>query len=435
MSDKIKKKIESDADKTSKKYESITSNDPKQTSQTKESLVKEERISPQSLYDAYEGDLDDGKQAPHNGKTSDTLSSKPILDDHHKNFQFTPKPVIPEDNSEKDVFLYPTAVPNQKKILVFCRGEFGGIVKACGAFKALRQNFPNDFLVCCTYPEYEKFINKIGFFDEIITDERNRGLWSSIQFSRSLKARAFEYIFDLEGSDQVNTYFTIINWLGGINQSDIDKGAKWIGFTKKSRYALSKNTLKTKHPYERFYNLLRKADLNLGQRVALLPDFSNVQFKTRFEMPKPYFMMIPGSGSHRHNKRWPALFYAEIANKLREKGVKSVLIGSKHERTVADVIMKKCPSCIDLIGKTDYHEILPIAQNAVGVIGNDTGPLFLADAAGIPLFVPWSAYSDEMTQAPQGDNVTLFREPFLTNLSPHRVWHEIERVLPHNKFY
>ncbi len=333
-------------------------------------------------------------------------------------------------NQESEHKTSSVAFPDQKKILVFCRGEFGGIVKACGAFKALRENFPNSYIRICVFPEFSDFVRKLGYFDDVIEDVRGRGFWSTFKFARAQVSEGYEYIFDLEGSEQTNSYFSHMNWSGGISLSDIDKGAKWVGFNRKSRYSLPQSSLKTMHPFERYYNLLEKANLSLGSCVTLSPDLSEVDLDFNLDISKPYFVMVPGSSADRLEKRWPALFYAEIANKLYQNGVQSVLVGGVGEKDIADVIQKKCPSVLNLVGETELHDILPISKGACGVLGNDTGPLFIAFASGVPVFVPWSGYSKEELHAPIGDNVTILKEPFLTNLSPHRVWHEVEKVVP-----
>ena len=139
--------------------------------------------------------------------------------------------------------------------------------------------------------------------------------------------------------------------------------------------------------------------------------------------------MIPGSSPHTLEKRWPALFYGDIALALKEHGIETVILGGPDDTPLAKIIQQKCSSVVDLTGKTDFQDILGIAQKSLGILGNDTGPLFLACASGKPTFVPWSNYCKAELNAPRGPNVHLIKEPFLKNLLPKRVWAEIERVV------
>ncbi len=319
---------------------------------------------------------------------------------------------------------------SQKKHLVICLGEFGGIIKALGAFKIIQDNFPEDHITLLTYSDFKNFAKRTLYFDDIIEDKRDRSFWSSWRFSKFISAKKFDCIFDLQGSTQTQRLCKFLSLRGEISKSDIDTKTKWIGNSKISPFYQSQNLLKTLHPYERYYDLLKIADLHIGNKSLLKPDLSNLDIIITRDLPEHYLVMIPGSSPHKKEKRWPALFYAEIARNLHDNGVGSVIIGGKNEKEIAAVIKKKCPSALDFTDQTEWHEVLGISQKSCGILGNDTGPLFLAYASGKPIFVPWSSFSNQELNAPKGDTVTLFKEAFLTNLSPHRVWHEIKKIIP-----
>ena len=170
--------------------------------------------------------------------------------------------------------------------------------------------------------------------------------------------------------------------------------------------------------------------IDLSEKLLLQPNLSHIQLGIRQNIPRPYFLLIPGREAAQKTKRWPALFYAEIANMLMHRGIHVVLIGDKADDSAFEVIRRKCPDITDLVGKTELYEVLSLAKESIGVLGNDTEPMFLAHASGQNVIIPWSSFSNDELNAPKGDNVTIIREAFLTNLSPHRVWHEVKKLLP-----
>ncbi len=84
-------------------------------------------------------------------------------------------------------------------------------------------------------------------------------------------------------------------------------------------------------------------------------------------------------------KRWPAIKYAQICDKISEDcRAKIILLGDKSEKPIADVIcaaMKNKP--IDLTGKLGLGELVAVIKKLTMLITNDGGPLHIAVANNI----------------------------------------------------
>lgn len=127
-------------------------------------------------------------------------------------------------------------------------------------------------------------------------------------------------------------------------------------------------------------------------------------------------------------KQWPTDRFAETVRRLTGPG--AILAGARlavaaaaSERAVAAQLLDLVPAerRIDLIGATDLLDVAAVFARAALFIGNDSGLMHLAAAAGAPtlgLFGP----SPEWRYGPWGDRAAVVRTPEsyeqLTNDNP-----------------
>jgi ADP-heptose:LPS heptosyltransferase len=144
--------------------------------------------------------------------------------------------------------------------------------------------------------------------------------------------------------------------------------------------------------------------------------------------PKPYVMFVPGGSSHRPEKRWPVDKYGELARILYARGFDIVIIGGPTEAALAHAIQREVPRARDLTGRTDFARIAVLGAKAAMAVGNDTGPLHLAAAAGAPTVVLFSGASDPALSAPRG-KVAVLQAGKLSELSVAKVAQAAASVL------
>lgn len=98
----------------------------------------------------------------------------------------------------------------------------------------------------------------------------------------------------------------------------------------------------------------------------------------------PYAVVNPGSNAP--GRRWPVANYLEIAERLRQRGLRVAIVGTTGEK--ADVERLKAfaekDGVLDLIGKTTVPELMDMLKHAALVLTNDSGPAHLAVALGTP---------------------------------------------------
>ncbi len=89
------------------------------------------------------------------------------------------------------------------------------------------------------------------------------------------------------------------------------------------------------------------------------------------------------------DKMWPAASFAEMFNVLaagRLEGAVAAVFGGpgERERALAEPLLALLPGAIDLVGKLDLPEVAACIQRCDLYVGNDSGLMHLAAAAGTP---------------------------------------------------
>ena len=143
-------------------------------------------------------------------------------------------------------------------------------------------------------------------------------------------------------------------------------------------------------------------------------------------------LLIPGGSPLRLEKRWPAEYFSRLAQKLSDDGYTPVLIGTQAEKNANHWISQHCEAAIDLTGRTSLPEVAALCRRASVVIGNDTGPMHIAAAAGCRALVLFSCYSNPKLCGPQAPKATILQRDHLCDLPVEEVLSEAMILLSNN---
>jgi heptosyltransferase-2 len=104
------------------------------------------------------------------------------------------------------------------------------------------------------------------------------------------------------------------------------------------------------------------------------------------DLNRPLVVMSPGA-TYGPAKRWPATRFAQLAGVFQnQRDAEILIIGSAGETEIAASIafgMDRKPAV--LTGQTTLTQLLGLINQAALVISNDTGPMHLANALGVPV--------------------------------------------------
>ena len=133
-----------------------------------------------------------------------------------------------------------------------------------------------------------------------------------------------------------------------------------------------------------------KLTISDAQRDATLHKFN-------LALDQPVAVFCPGA-EYGPAKRWPAAYYADIAQRLRQHGYAVWLVGSTKDKPVADEIDRLAGAqCINLCGRTDLGDALALLASAQLVISNDSGLMHLAAALDKPMLALFGSSSPQFT--------------------------------------
>lgn len=92
-----------------------------------------------------------------------------------------------------------------------------------------------------------------------------------------------------------------------------------------------------------------------------------------------YIVMSPGALWA--TKQWPTDRFGELAARA---DLQVVLTGSANEAELSAAVRARAPSAIDMCGKLSLAELGGVLAGARAVVANDSGPMHMARALGVP---------------------------------------------------
>lgn len=207
----------------------------------------------------------------------------------------------------------------------------------------------------------------------------------------------------------------LIPWFAGI-----DKRTGWRG---EMRYGLLNDIRlldKRRYPLmvERFVALALPPNSTLPSPISpphLCVEEGNVQAALdayNLNPGQPVLALCPGA-EFGEAKRWPAPYYATVAQHQIEQGWQVWIFGSANDHSVAqqirDLITPEHQThCHNLAGSTSLADAVDLMSLASAVATNDSGLMHIAAALDRPLVVMYGSSSPEFTP-PLNSQVRILR--------------------------
>ena len=132
------------------------------------------------------------------------------------------------------------------------------------------------------------------------------------------------------------------------------------------------------------HEVLRNASVLQGEGEAITEENAKLSLSVSEEAraeantlvadcEQPFVTMAPGSVWA--TKRWPAEYFAKLADHIAAKGFRVVLIGGPAERDVAEVVQAGCSArLINTVGRTTPQSSAALISESVATICNDSAP-------------------------------------------------------------
>ena len=289
-----------------------------------------------------------------------------------------------------------------ERILIIKLGALGDFILSYRAMTAIRSHHKHAHLSVLTIPSLAPMAKAFGLFDDVWCDDRP-GIFQVSQF-RALQKRLlggqFDRIYDLQTADRTGFYFRLLGWPFARLRPE------WSGIVRGCSHRHDRADRTTKHTLERQADQLAIAGIPIEDYPPL--DFSWVKADVSrhhlVENKTPYVLLVPGGSKDHPQKRWPAGNYAALAVQLEADGFRPVVIGTSNEADACAEIANACDNALNLCGDSPIMEVMALARDAAGAVGNDTGPMHLIAPMGCPCLVLYSGTSNPEMNRPRGPN-------------------------------
>jgi heptosyltransferase-2 len=117
---------------------------------------------------------------------------------------------------------------------------------------------------------------------------------------------------------------------------------------------------------------------------------------------RPLVALAPGA-AYGGAKRWPAEYFATLADDLARDGVQTVTIGSAADAPSTAGVR----ATFDLVAKTDLPTLAGVLVHTRTLVTNDSGAMHLAAAAGVPVTAVFGPTRDRETFPRGGGHALL----------------------------
>ena len=288
------------------------------------------------------------------------------------------------------------------------------------ALHALREQFPQAHIAILAKPWVADLYGREPFCDEVIPYQPGRG-WRGWRerwrISQELRRHRFDCALLLQNAFEA----AAVVYVARIPVR--------IGYNRDARGSLLTCAVPVPETgetpsHQRFYYL------ELLKRAGLIPRYpADVEVRLsgakiageqgrlrlqRFGMEGPVVGVSPGA-AYGGAKRWLPERFAEAAVRIAyERRATVAVFGSEQEQAVCQTVRAYVEQngvmCINFAGRTTLSQFIEMAAACEVYLTNDSGPMHIASALGVPTVAVFGATDDKAT-GPAGVKSRIVREP------------------------
>ncbi len=288
-----------------------------------------------------------------------------------------------------------------ERVLIIKLFGLGNVVELMPALAAVRRRFPAARITVLTLESNAGILEGFGPVDEMLYFKDNGWLAAmvcALRLMPALYGRRFELVLDM---DPIGRFCTLLAWF---TRAPHRLGFATRGQYREQLYTLSVPLREDQHIRHIFMDLLQPLGVispglpellpppvptdtlrDITARVAALPGTG------------PLVVVNPNASTVALERRWPVERYAGLIRAITQRHpARVVVVGAPGEAAHVASLMALLPSSpgvANWAGTTSLTELSALLSLADLVISNDTGPMHLACAHGVPtvsLFGPES---------------------------------------------
>ena len=287
------------------------------------------------------------------------------------------------------------------------------------ALHAVRERFPKARITVLARPWVAGLYGREPFCDELIPYDAAKG-WAGVRETRNIAADLCKRRFDCA--------ILLPNSFESALVPALARVPVRIGYDRDFRRCLLSHPIPVPKPaetlrHQRFYylELLRRSGV-----IASYDTNSHIRLdgaraaaeegRKRFRAASllgPVVGVSPGA-AYGGAKRWVPERFAQAATTVaRERKAAIAIFGSNQERDICECVQHAIEAagrnCINFAGVTSIAEFVELVAACEVYLTNDSGPMHIASALGVPTVAVFGATDHEAT-GPTGDHSRVVRE-------------------------
>ena len=300
-----------------------------------------------------------------------------------------------------------------EKILVVQTSYLGDVVLTIPLLSELKRRFPESELVVLCTPQAKDLLEGNLDIDEIITDDKKgrqkgwAGLWRKAQ---ELRSRGFTIAL----SPHKSFRSALLLFLAGIPYR--------VGFCQSVGWFLyhaRANRDSSRHDVERNLSILQPLGIELEDCRRDLRIEADPQTRQAVEgifrsvgVERNGLALGINPGSVWPTKRWTAEGYADLMVQLKRKYDCKILLfgGPEDSHTVAKIQELSGHVGVNLAGKLSLKELACALDWCDAFITNDSGPMHLAVARGVPVVAIFCATTPSLGFYPYSSRAVIVQK-------------------------
>ncbi|NOT17408.1 MAG: glycosyltransferase family 9 protein [Sulfuriferula sp.] len=299
--------------------------------------------------------------------------------------------------------------PSIRRILIIKWSALGDLIMATSVMADIAQAFPKAQIDLNTLPPWHKLFQYDARFSNItyINVRQRKGKWQAMwQWMQTVRRGRYDLIIDLQTTDRSRFMLGLLRLTGGAARYLIGNNLRW------PYHISAPDDFPNPAPVQRMRAGLNAAGIATTHPRPVLPISPHNQaraltfMQTHGLQENRYALFFPGCQAAGYLKRWGEEKYADLARTLLQGEVDHVvLIGGKDEiddcRRITELVGQ---GVVNLCGETEILDIVPLANTAKFMFGNDTGTAHIASASSKQMVIICGP-TDPYRVKPLGDNV------------------------------